>query len=746
VLLESRKLQMSPAARNHVTSVLLLFLLGCSGDPTGPTGGGTLSVTIQGLPSGAAAAVSVSGPGGYSQSLTSSQTFTGVAPGVYTVTASDVTIGAAPYQASPSSQTVTVLQSGSRGTAFITYTTPTGAVALTISGLGTSSNALVTVTGPGSYNQSVSSSRTLSGLTPGAYTIDAQNVTGVSCGSTFNASPATQNVTVTAGATATRTVSYSPTASGLVNLCVDGMYLTQSAQNYAGTVPLVQNRNGLLRIFAVADQANNLTPVVQVRFYNGATLQSTVNLPPPTGMTGVPTAPDESALSKSWNYPVPGSMIQPGLRIEAEVNPSPSIPENNTGDNVFGPATPVIKAVPTLDVTFVPVIQTGIPIGRRVAGNVTTGNAASFLQVTKDMHPIDTYNAVIHAPMITETFDTLQADNGNSAWATILGQIDMMQATEGSSRYYYGVAKVSYTSGVAGVAFVNTPLQPHRAALGWDYLPSGSIVAAHELGHNWGRNHAPCGGPSGIDPNYPRADGTTGGYGYDMDSNSVEPPTSTDIMGYCNPKWISEYTYSAVLNYLSPVGPMVQGSTAVQPCLLVWGHIRNGEPVLEPAFQVNTRPSLPAQAGPYSLEGRASDGSPVFSLSFAPSEIADAPGSQQNFVFAVPLPAARASRLTSLHLHGNGRPAILAATTAVTGAQAATQSEAVELRRSGAGNVSLRWDARAHPMIMVRDAQTGEVLSLARGGDAEFSTHKGQVDLVMSDGVKSRVKRVAVAP
>ena len=744
---------MSPAARNHVTSVLLLFLLGCSGDPTGPTGGGTLSVTIQGLPSGAAGAVSVSGPGGYSQSLTSSQTFTGVAPGVYTVTASDVTVGAAPYQASPSSQTVTVLQSGSRGTAFITYTTPTGAVALTISGLGTSSNALVTVTGPGSYNQSVSNSRTLSGLAPGDYTIDAQNVAGVSCGSTFNASPTTQNVTVTAGATASRTVSYSPTASGLVNLCVDGMYLTQSAQNYAGTIPLVQNRNGLLRIFAVADQANNLTPVVQVRFYNGATLQSTVNLPPPTGMTGVPTAPDESALSKSWNYHVPGSMIQPGLRIEAEVNPSPSIPENNTGDNVFGPAAPVIKAVPTLNVTFVPIIQKGIPIGRRVAGNVTTGNAASFLQATKDMHPIDTYDAAVHAGYTTTTFDTLQRNNENSAWGTILGEIDMLRATEGSSRYYYGVAKVSYSNGVAGVAYVSNPgtLPPQvaRAALGWDYIPSGSIVAAHELGHNWARNHAPCGGPSGVDLSYPQPDGTTGGYGYDMSTGTIEPPISTDIMGYCDPKWISAYTYSGILNYLSTVSPLVQASAsraAVQPCLLVWGHIRNGEPVLEPAFQVNTRPSLPAQAGPYSLEGRASDGSPVFSLSFAPSEIADAPGSQQNFVFAVPLPAARASRLTSLHLHGNGRPAILAATTAVTGAQAATQSEAVELRRSGAGNVSLRWDARAHPMIMVRDAQTGEVLSLARGGDAEFSTHKGQVDLVMSDGVKSRVKRVAVAP
>jgi hypothetical protein len=49
-------------------------------------------------------------------------------------------------------------------------------------------------------------------------------------------------------------------------------------------------------------------------------------------------------------------------------------------------------------------------------------------------------------------------------------------------------------------------------------------------------------------------------------------------------------------------------------------------------------------------------------------------------------------------------------------------------------------------MIMVRDTETGEVLSLARGGDAQLSTLKGHLDLVLSDGVKSRVKRVAVAP
>ena len=743
---------MSTAARRHIPSILLLLLLGCSGDPSGPSGG-TLSVTIQGLPSGSAAAVSISGPNGYGQSATSSQTFTGLAPGVYTVTASDVTVGAAPYQASPPSQTVAVLSNGSPANASVTYTTPMGNLALTVSGLGTSSKAVVTVTGPGSYNQSVTTSTTLSGLTPGTYTIDAQNVTGVSCGSTFNASPASQNVTVTASASATATVTYSPTASGLVNLCVDGMYLTQSAQNYAGTIPLVQNRNGLLRVFVVADQANSPAAAVhvQLRIYPPSGLPSIIDLPPPVGLISVPTAPDESALNTSWNYSVPGGTILPGFRIEAEVDPANAVTESVEGDNVLAPAPPNVRAVPTLDVTFVPIIQKGMPVGRRVAGNVTTGNAASFMQVTQDMHPIDTYNTVVHAPYTTTTLDTLQADNGNNAWITILSEVDVLQTSEGTSRYYYGVAKVSYTSGVAGVAYVSAPLQPMRAALGWDYLTnsSGSIVAAHELGHNWARSHAPCGGPSLLDPNYPRADGSTGGYGYDMSSGTLQPPTSSDIMGYCDPKWISEYTYSAVLNYLSTVGPMIQGGAAgmaVQPCLVVWGHIRDGELVLEPAFQVDTRPSLPTRAGPYSLEGRASDGSAVFSLSFAPGEIADAPGNQQNFVFAVPLSSARASRLTSLHLGGRGRPAIMAATTAVTGVQPGPRSETVEVRRVGAGRVGLRWDARAHPMIMVRDTDTGEVLSLARGGDVQLATFKRQVDLVISDGVKSRVKRVAVAP
>jgi hypothetical protein len=49
-------------------------------------------------------------------------------------------------------------------------------------------------------------------------------------------------------------------------------------------------------------------------------------------------------------------------------------------------------------------------------------------------------------------------------------------------------------------------------------------------------------------------------------------------------------------------------------------------------------------------------------------------------------------------------------------------------------------------MVMVRDAQTGDVLSFARGGSVDVVTQNREVDLVFSDGVRSQVKRVAVSP
>src|SRR5260370_24418327 len=94
-----------------------------------------------------------------------------------------------------------------------------GELAVTISGLPAGTNASVTVTGPGNFNQVVNATQTLTGLTPGNYTVTANNVTQApySYGGTVSGSPAT--ISTSAGANAT--VTYAA-VTGAIQLNVSG--------------------------------------------------------------------------------------------------------------------------------------------------------------------------------------------------------------------------------------------------------------------------------------------------------------------------------------------------------------------------------------------------------------------------------------------------------------------------------------------------------------------------------------------
>jgi hypothetical protein len=169
--------------------------------------------------------------------------------------------------------------------------------------------------------------------------------------------------------------------------------------------------------------------------------------------------------------------------------------------------------------------------------------------------------------------------------------------------------------------------------------------------------------------------------------------------------------------------------------------------VLEPAFQVDTRPSLPGRSGPYSVSATGENGATLFSFSFAPKEIADLPGGQKNFVFAVPVSDARAKQVATLRLSGLGRQMVRRAQLPGSGMQGAgAKPLPVNARRLAGGGTGIQWDARTHPMVMVRDSRTGEVLSLARGGSVQLPGVRQEVDLVFSNGVTSSARRVPVAP
>src|SRR5207237_981766 len=108
---------------------------------TGPSAG-SLTVTVLGVPTGSSAVIAVTGPGGFSQPVTATQTFTQLTPGTYTVAASSITVGPSEYAPSPPNQTVAV---NGNANASVLYALATGNLAITINGLGTASSAAVTV-------------------------------------------------------------------------------------------------------------------------------------------------------------------------------------------------------------------------------------------------------------------------------------------------------------------------------------------------------------------------------------------------------------------------------------------------------------------------------------------------------------------------------------------------------------------------------------------------------------------------
>ncbi len=132
--------------------------------------------------------------------------------------------------------------------------------------------------------------------------------------------------------------------------------------------------------------------------------------------------------------------------------------------------------------------------------------------------------------------------------------------------YYYGMLRSAdtfqqYCGGgcVAGVGFVpqgERGAEQARASVGVAFGNDASVVTMlHEIGHNHGRNHAPCapgGQIDGVDPQFPYSQASVGVYGYDRRTDLIiTPERYSDIMGYCDNQWFSDYTYNGILDQVA---------------------------------------------------------------------------------------------------------------------------------------------------------------------------------------------------
>lgn len=331
--------------------------------------------------------------------------------------------------------------------------------------------------------------------------------------------------------------------------------LMAGGSDVSSSTPVIAGREALVRVFLSLSGEYNGAPVTaRLTVDNGNALETEVT---PNGN------PSEGALGSTVNFNVPGDMISSGFGYRVELTQ----PEGSGGGTFPSARYPQdglaqigAKATgSTLKIVLVP-ISYGADGSNRLPDTSDT-QIQRYANAFYATYPVPAVDISVHAPM---------QYNGNVAasgtgWDSLLNSIADFRASDGApdDTYYYGIFSPgssfgSYCSGgcVAGLGFIGSPNDSYtRAAIGLGF--SGDVAsdtAIHELGHNHGREHAPCGGASGVDPGYPDSSGSIGSWGFDLvHQQLINPSDTVDMMSYCSPIWVSDYTFKGLANHLANV-------------------------------------------------------------------------------------------------------------------------------------------------------------------------------------------------
>ena len=408
-----------------------------------------------------------------------------------------------------------------------------------------------------------------------------------------------------------------------VALCRQGgapFYLIQAVQSPDSPVPLVAGRDALLRVFPVALQSTEeRIPPVRASFYHDDALIHTLEIA--AGSEALPTEFADGPLTESANGVVPGSVLRPGVEMVVEVDPDTTvtlslgvherIPET-------GSTSLEVYEMPPLELTILPFLWRSDPdtaFARR-AGELTAGHES--LWDIRYLLPIDSLDVRIREAVWTDLDPVFE----NSV--ALVREVEAIRLMDRSRSYYMGML---------------------RDGGGQGYIPGKSSVSelvgntmAHELAHNLSLSHAPCGVSQTLDPRYPHERGAIGARGYDARNGGLIPPQANDLMGYCQPRWISDYHFTRATEYRLRVGASAAPDIARTRTLLLWGGVRDGVPFLDPSFVVEAMPHWPREGGPYRLEGISGSGKVLFSLGFGMPVMPHGDPKESGFVFALPVP------------------------------------------------------------------------------------------------------------
>jgi hypothetical protein len=343
----------------------------------------------------------------------------------------------------------------------------------------------------------------------------------------------------------------------------------QAAQS---DIPLIAGRPALVRLSYQRESGYDGAPIT-ARF----TLEGREPLVV-TSSGGLTQDSADRTLGSTFNFELPGDVVGQQLSFSAEL-----LQEGGTGSAASRYPAPsgfasvaVAGRLNKLRVKIVPYAY-----GADGSNRVPDTGGTALDRIRKKLfalYPVSDVEVTVREPV---PWQNAISPNG-SGWSAVLQNTESLRSREvgaNSDVYYYAMFNpaASFTSFcrggcVLGLANANgRGIASLRYASGIGFPGYVEGTMAHELGHSHGRLHAPCAPGNqidGVDPGFPHQGARLGDWGYDLAAERlIDPNTYTDIMGYCQNQFVSDYTYKALFARGSRINLMSHAPTRYQ---LVW--------------------------------------------------------------------------------------------------------------------------------------------------------------------------------
>jgi hypothetical protein len=263
---------------------------------------------------------------------------------------------------------------------------------------------------------------------------------------------------------------------------------------------------------------------------------------------------DDAELWTTFHFDVPGEVIRPGVRLRVALH-DPVRPEDEALTPIEGPGVDLdAKDLGTrLRVKVVPIRYDND--GSRRLPVVDERQIQFYRDTLFKMFPVADVDLTVRDEMPWQ----LEVDARGQGWNALLDAVINLRRSDDVSDDVYYVGVVAPTDTIAEYCERGCILGMAPAAAQFDISMRVAMMVgygtrfeggtlAQELAHAMGRLHAPCGTTSALDRKYPYNDGGIGVWGWDLLEQELIDPDSRarDFMSYCQPVWVSDYTFSGI--------------------------------------------------------------------------------------------------------------------------------------------------------------------------------------------------------